>query len=136
MNMTTGINYLDETWSPITGCGGVGCKAKKTCWAKDMVKRFPVIHGIDTMGTDESLYLPVPFSTVQFHPDRLDKPLHWKKPRRIGVAFMGDWMDDQIQINATYFPDRPVLYSTQQIHHLLVAIIRLRVSDLDTLYPG
>jgi protein gp37 len=38
-----------------------------------------------------------PFNVVQFFPDRLEQPLHWKKPRRIGVCFTGDWMDDQVK---------------------------------------
>lgn len=90
--MTTGINYLDETWNPVTGCSGKGCKAK--CWARDTVNRFPHIH-------DEHCGLGyisrAPFNRVQFHPSRLDKPLHWRKPRRIGVCFLADWMDDQVK---------------------------------------
>ena len=38
----TKILYIDETWNPITGCQGRGCKAR--CWAKEMVRRLPVIH--------------------------------------------------------------------------------------------
>jgi len=89
-----------EVWNPVTGCSGKSCPTKDTCWAKDMVNRFPVIHqpigrkrcekyGIET---------PFPFSEPQFHPDRLNKPLHWKKPRRAGVCFMSDWMDEQVPI--------------------------------------
>ena len=92
--MTTGINYLDETWSPVTGCSGKGCKVRDDCWAKAMVKRFPAIHEPESL---EHPGIGIPFSRVQFHPDRLDKPLHWRKPLRIGVCFTGDWMDDQVQ---------------------------------------
>jgi len=88
--MTTGINYLDETWNPITGCSGKGCKAH--CWAREMVRRFPDIHGTENEW-DWLDPCPIPFGKVQFHPDRLDKPLHWRKPRHVGVAFMGDLFD-------------------------------------------
>jgi len=102
----TGINYLtirDESgkvthpgklYSPITGCSGKGCPTKDTCWARAMVKRFPVIHEPEV---PEHPGFWTPFDEVQFHPDRLEKPLHWKKPRRIGVCFMGDWMDEQVK---------------------------------------
>lgn len=86
--MSTGISYLDETWSPVTGCSGKGCKAH--CWAKAMVKRFPVLHDGDVLGCN------VDFSQPVFHPSRLDKPLHWRKPRRVGVCFCGDLFDEQV----------------------------------------
>ena len=97
--MSTGIDYLDETWNPITGCSGKSCKAH--CWARDMVKRFPHIHHEQAWRRDYDQDTPIaierPFHEPVFHPDRLDKPLHWKKPRRVGVCFTGDWMDDQVQ---------------------------------------
>lgn len=93
--MPTGIDYLSETWNPITGCSGKGCKVRDHCWARDMVKRFPAIH--DDQYNVETWPLVALFSEVQFHPSRLDQPLHWKKPRRVGVCLMGDWMDDQVQ---------------------------------------
>lgn len=89
--MPTGIHYLDEVWNPISGCSGQGCKVKDTCWAAAMVKRFPAIHYTG----DILNHLP-PFEEVVFHPDRLDKPLHWRKPRRIGVCFMGDMFDEGV----------------------------------------
>lgn len=109
--MSTRIPYLDETWNPITGCSGKGCKCHTTCWARDRVNRFPWIHGYPKIGEDQIVNAltgkrvcvpfydtkPANFSQVQFHPDRLDKPLHWRKPRRIGVCFMGDLFDDQMK---------------------------------------
>ena len=90
--MPTKIEWTDEVWNPVTGCTPVsdGCA---NCYAKRMAKRFPVIHGYDTMpdldyGGLESE--PRPFDRLVMHPDRLDIPLHWKKPRRIFVCSMGD----------------------------------------------
>lgn len=105
--MSTGISYLDEVFNVVSGCSGKGCKAR--CWAKAMVKRFPQLHGVEPNWiTKQESHLsyqtydvrkgdkPIPFERVHFHPDRLDKPLHWRKPRRVGVCFTGDWMDDQV----------------------------------------
>jgi protein gp37 len=40
-----------------------------------------------------------PFSRVQFHPSRLDIPLHWKKPRRIFVCSMGDLFHEDVPMD-------------------------------------
>lgn len=104
----TNISYLNtdnngKLWSPITGCSGKGCTTKETCWARDMVKkRFPAIHGIElgiggSWAKGDLQPERIPFSQVVFHLDRLNQPLHWKKPRRIGVCFMGDLFDDQVK---------------------------------------
>ncbi|MCK5603241.1 DUF5131 family protein [Candidatus Pacearchaeota archaeon] len=81
--MPTGIEYLDETWNPITGCSPIseGCK---NCWAKAVTDRFGKSWGYDF--------------TPRFHPERLNIPFRWMNPRRIGVSFMGDLFHDTIDI--------------------------------------
>jgi len=75
----TKIQYLDATWNPITGCvPGLPCWDR--CWARRMSKRLAGRFGYDAKE---------PFRPT-FHRDRLDDPLHWNKPRNIGVSFMGD----------------------------------------------
>jgi len=68
------IEWTDATWNPVDGCTPVsaGCDH---CWALRMSRR--------TFGRR-------PFSEVQCHPDRLNQPLHWRKPRKIAVCLMGD----------------------------------------------
>lgn len=80
MNKTK-IEYLNFTWSPVTGCTPVssGCEH---CYARRMHER--------------GLFGKQSFSEVTLHPERLDEPLRRKKPARIGVAFMGDLFHKQV----------------------------------------
>lgn len=77
--MPTGIAWTDETWNAITGCTKVsaGCKH---CYAERMAKRLAGRFGYPA---DE------PFR-VTLHPEKLELPLQWRKPRRIFVNSMSD----------------------------------------------
>jgi len=81
----TKIEWATETWNPITGCSPVseGCQ---NCYAQRMAQRLKGRYGYPK---DE------PF-TVTFHPDRLDQPLRWKKPRMIFVCSMGDLFHEKV----------------------------------------
>lgn len=83
MGDKTKIEWADATWSPVTGCTKVsaGCKY---CYSERLVGRFDSLHGF------------VPFTTVECHPDRLEQPLHWRKPRRIFVVSMGDLFHEAV----------------------------------------
>lgn len=86
MGDKTKIEWCDASWNPVTGCSpcSPGCDH---CYAAAMVRHFPHLHGLSGPHDDLS---PVPFSRVQFHPTRLDQPLHWRRPRRIFVGSMTD----------------------------------------------
>jgi len=83
----TGIEYLDFTWNPYTGCkhfqtgicGGGG--QEFCCWAKGLAE-----------GRLKRFY-PLGFAPT-WHPERLEEPTRVKKPSRIGVCFMGDLFGD------------------------------------------
>jgi len=77
--MATKIEWADEVWNPVTGCSPVseGCRH---CYARRMAQRLKGRFGYPA---DD------PFRVV-FHPDVLNKPLSWKKPRRVFVSSMGD----------------------------------------------
>lgn len=92
--MSTKIEYVDETWSPITGCSPIseGCK---NCYARRMAQRLKGRFGYPE---DE------PFK-VTFHngfngtSDRLIQPLKWKKPRMIFVCSMADLFHKDVQVD-------------------------------------
>lgn len=70
---------MGETWNPVTGCTPIseGCK---NCYALRMSKRLAGRFGYPAAE---------PFN-VTLHPERLEEPLRWKKPRRIFVCSMSD----------------------------------------------
>jgi len=77
--MSTKIEWAEETWNPITGCTPIseGCAH---CYAARMAKRLAGRCGYPA---DD------PFQ-VTLHTDKLDVPLHWRKPRVVFVCSMGD----------------------------------------------
>lgn len=99
--MSTKILWTDETWQPVVGCSKVspGCdncyaermafRVHNMAWARGQTKLFnkydPIITGkgkwTGKTTCDEST---------------LDKPLHWKKPRRIFVCSMGDLFHESV----------------------------------------
>lgn len=80
MSLNSKIEWTDSTWNPTTGCTPVspGCDH---CYAKTLTERF---HG------------PGSFDEVKLHPDRLDAPFRWRKPRRVFVNSMSDIFHDDV----------------------------------------
>lgn len=80
------IEWTDATWNPITGCTKIspGCK---NCYAERMARR---LQTIPNSGYERGFELT-------FHPDRLEQPLHWKKPRMVFVCSMGDLFHKDLQ---------------------------------------
>lgn len=79
----TTIEWTDATWNPVTGCTKVspGCDH---CYAETIAHRFA--------GTPA---YPNGFD-VTLHPERLDQPLRWKRPRRVFVNSMSDLFHAEI----------------------------------------
>lgn len=80
MSTKTSIEWTERTWNPITGCTKVsqGCK---NCYAETIANRF--------WGDRK-------FTDVRCHADRLDEPLHWRKPCRIFVNSMSDLFHEDV----------------------------------------
>ena len=73
------IEWTEATWNPLTGCTKVsqGCKH---CYAERMSKR---LKAMGSPGYENGFKLTL-------HPDRLESPLHWSKPKMIFVNSMSD----------------------------------------------
>lgn len=74
--MKNKIIWCDRTWNPITGCK----RRCFYCYARPYHNRF-----------FRSMYGE--FTNIIFHTDRLNKPLHWKKPQhqKIFIGSMSDY---------------------------------------------
>ena len=110
--MSNPIGWCDETWNPVVGCSHVS-PACDHCYAERMARRqvamgnYPpsVIacqhpdRGLPCELPDEMCdgFFPCGWSgKVAIFPDKLDQPLHWKKPRRIFVVSMGDLFHEDV----------------------------------------
>ena len=85
MSTTTGIEWTDSTWNPVTGCTEVspGCDH---CYAKTFAERWRGTPGHHfENGFD-----------VQLRPDKLELPLRWRKPRKVFVNSMSDLFHDHV----------------------------------------
>jgi len=82
----TNIPYLDEVWNLTRGCTKVsaGCAH---CYAERITQRF--WRGPKGMSFNGAIDV----STVE---KALDKPLHWRKPRRVGLCFMSDLFHEKV----------------------------------------
>jgi protein gp37 len=97
MSDGTGIDYLDATWNPVAmRCTRVsaGCDH---CWHLRMADR----HAANPN-------LPEPLREARaggppwLNEQELVKPLHWRKPRVIGVQFMGDLFHESVPDELIY----------------------------------
>lgn len=78
MSDRTKIEWTDTTWNPVTGCERVssGCDH---CYAARIAHRLQF-----RSEKYHNEFLPT------WHMDELERPDHWRKPRRVFVCSMGD----------------------------------------------
>ena len=81
MSDKSAIEWTDATWNPVAGCSKVspGCA---NCYAETLSLRF---------GYSAKPWTPANAAdNVVLHPERLDLPLRWKRPRMVFVNSMSD----------------------------------------------
>lgn len=94
--MSTGIEWTDATWNPVTGCTKVspGCKH---CYAEGVAERFWAKQY--PPNADGS---PRRFTDIRCHPERLEQPLRWRKPRMVFVNSMSDLFHEDVPDDFIY----------------------------------
>jgi protein gp37 len=95
--MTT-IEWTDETWNPVVGCSRVsaGCDH---CYAMGVAHRgmSPQHRGLTKLRPNDASRPGVDW-TGEVRPvaSMLEKPFHWRKPRRVFVNSMSDLFHAQV----------------------------------------
>ncbi len=90
----TGIQWTDETWNPTTGCDRVspGCD---NCYALTMAARLKGM-GQAKYQRDGDPRTSGPGFGLTTHPDALDLPFRWHKPRMVFVNSMSDLFHESV----------------------------------------
>ena len=85
---STKIEWTESTWNPITGCTKItaGCK---NCYAEVMARRLKAM-GQEKYRNGFNLSL---------HPDVLNEPYNWKKPKMIFVNSMSDLFHKDVPVD-------------------------------------
>lgn len=83
----TAIEWTDETWNPATGCDDAspGCDH---CYARRVANELQLRGARNYQNGFK----------VTLHHHMLDRPLHWKKPRKIFVNSMSDLFHVEIPV--------------------------------------
>lgn len=95
---TAGPDGPGATWNPVSGCAKVSagcahCYAERVfprVYGKDSVERGQIVTNSRASGR------PRRFTDVRLHRERLDSPLHWRRPRRIFVNSMSDLFHEAV----------------------------------------
>jgi protein gp37 len=83
------IEWTEATWNPVTGCSKVspGCAH---CYAETLSQRF---HWSEHPWTEAHAA-----NNVVLHPERLDQPLRWRRPRTVFVNSMSDLFHELVPL--------------------------------------
>ena len=83
------IEWTELTWNPVTGCKKIspGCKF---CYAEVMTRR------LKAMGQEK---YKDGFKVIKTHPESLNIPFTWKRPKVVFVNSMSDLFHDEIPLD-------------------------------------
>lgn len=90
------IEWTEVTWNPVTGCDRVsaGCDH---CYAQTLAKRLQAM-GSPRYQNDGDPRTSGPGFAVTTHPDLVDLPRSWRKPRVVFVNSMSDLFHAKVDI--------------------------------------
>lgn len=88
MSANSKIEWTEASWNPVTGCtkiseGCAHCYAEKLAWRLRAMGQRNYVNGFE----------------VTLHPDALQLPLRWTKPKSIFVNSMSDLFHKQVPVS-------------------------------------
>lgn len=97
MSDRSSIEWTQATWNPVTGCDRVsaGCD---NCYALTLAKRLKAM-GSPKYQNDGDPRTSGPGFGVTVHPDSLQIPLGWAKPRTVFVNSMSDLFHAKVPVD-------------------------------------
>jgi protein gp37 len=104
--MPTNIQWTDETWNCVRGCSrvsaGCGDSTGGGCYAERQAYRFSgpgmPYEGLVRMTPKGPRWT----GKVILVPEKLEEPLHWRKPRRIFVNSMSDLFHESLSFGQIF----------------------------------
>lgn len=123
------IEWTESTWNPVTGCDRVspGCAH---CYALELsarLKRF----GQAKYQRDGTRPSSGPGFAVTLHPQTLEVPLRWKRPRMIFVNSMSDLFHEEVPL--AYIEE--IFRVMENADHHIFQILTKRHTRLSELAP-
>ncbi|MGP4029174.1 DUF5131 family protein [Actinomadura sp. 3N407] len=96
MSAASRIEWTEASWNPTTGCDRVsaGCD---NCYALTMAKRLKAM-GQPRYQADGDPRTSGPGFGLTLHPEALDQPYRWRKPRRVFVNSMSDLFHARVPV--------------------------------------
>jgi len=97
MRAASSIEWTETTWNPVTGCDRVsaGCDH---CYALTLAKRLQAM-GSPRYTNDGDPRTSGPGFAVTLHPDLLDAPRAWRRPRTVFVNSMSDLFHAKVPLD-------------------------------------
>lgn len=123
--MPTKIPYADETVNAGVGCSHSGMIGCDNCWAKD---KHDQRHEAYLAGKKVPQQYAKRFSEVQLRPERLERVLHWRKPRRIFWCSMSDLFHEDVPDEYIWRCIDTMIWTPRHAHLILTKRIERALS--------
>jgi len=119
---TQAPGFKGETWNPVTGCDRVspGCAH---CYALDLAAKFKG-WGQKRYQNDGDPKTSGPGFGLTLHPDKLEEPLRWRKPRMVFVNSMSDLFHEAIPFD--YIADVFDVMASEQCERHIFQVLTKR----------
>ena len=135
--MPSKIEWTDESWNLIAGCTkcSPGCL---NCWAEKMAFRLwhmgHDVYGDVISGVWDGFTKFRWSGKIVCRENVLDKPLHWRKPRRIFICSMSDLFHPDVDWEFRHKIIKTIIHTPQHTHLMLTKRVNAMRNFFNQLY--